>query len=235
MWASLEVAQSMERAPEVIVTVDVGLFTLVEGALAVGLIRRGAPPYAGVEALPGGYVHPEEDGSTHAAALRVLDAKVGLEPSYLEQLYTFSGLVRDPRGWSISVAYYALVPSEQLAPAVEAGELRLVAVDEAPKLPFDHDEILAIGVHRLRAKSTYSTLPAFLLAPSFTLSELQEVYEQVIGQSLDRTTFRRQMLDLGAIEPTGQRRRTGASRPAELYRLRGPELREFGRAVRKRT
>lgn len=221
----------MKETPDLIVTVDVGLFTLLEGRLTVGLLRREAPPYADVEALPGGYVRPEEDHDAQAAARRVLKSKAGLEPSYLEQLYTFSGRVRDPRGWSVSVAYYAVVPFEQLAPAVKSGELRLVAVDNAPALPFDHDDILATAVERLRAKSTYSTLPAFLLPESFTLSELQAVYEQVIGQALDRTTFRRQMLDLGAIEPTGERKRTGPSRPAEVYRLKAAELREFGRAV----
>lgn len=216
--------------PRPFVTVDIGLFTLLDGRLAVALIRRDRPPYAGVAALPGGFVHVAEDADTHAAALRVLHDKAGLAPPYLEQLFTFSGPVRDPRGWSVSVAYYGVVPAERLAPAQARG-LRPVAVDDAPALPFDHDAILAMAVRRLRAKSAYSSLPAFLLPGRFTLSELQAVYEQVIGQHLDRTTFRRQMLDLGAIEATGDRKSTGASRPAELYRLRDGALTEFRRVL----
>jgi len=219
-------AMKSEATP--FVTVDVVLLTLREGALAVALFRRERPPFEGSLALPGGFVHPEEDEDLAATARRVLREKTGLAAPFLEQLASFGGRSRDERGWSVSVAYLALLPGLEAAPGRE-----VVAVEELPHLPFDHSRIVAEAVRRVRGKATYSSLPAFLLPDAFTLDELQAVYEGVIGQALDRGSFRRQVEYQGFVEPVpdAQRRPEGRGRPAQLYRLAGRKLKEFGRRV----
>jgi ADP-ribose pyrophosphatase YjhB (NUDIX family) len=215
--------------PRPIATVDVALFTLHEGALCVLLARREREPYAGQLALPGGFVHVDEDADTAATAARVLARKAGVARPYLEQLYTFSGKVRDPRGWSIAVAYYALVPEARLGVLAAGGVL--VHVDRLPALPFDHERIVATALYRLRGKSTYSALPAYLLPEQFTIQELHQVYEQVIGVRLDKASFRRKIEDQEIVEPVAGQRRGGAHRPAQLYRLRTDRKVEFERKI----
>jgi ADP-ribose pyrophosphatase YjhB (NUDIX family) len=220
--------------PRPIATVDVALFTLSDGALAVLLARREREPYAGQLALPGGFVHVDEDDDTAQTAARVLAQKVGVARPYLEQLYTFSGKVRDPRGWSLAVAYYALLPQARLAAAL-AGEgglgVSLVPVDRLPALPFDHARIIAAALARLRGKSTYSALPAYLLPEQFTIQELHQVYQQVMGVRLDKASFRRKIEDQEIVEPIAGERRGGAHRPAQLYRLRTDRKLEFERKI----
>ena len=213
-----------------IVTVDVALFSLQDSALSVALLPRDREPYAGRPALIGGWIHVDEDAEAAATAARVLREKAGLEVPYLEQLYTFSGPVRDPRGWSVSIAFIALVPPETLA---EAGhpELRATPVEALPPLPFDHTEIVETAGRRLRGKATYSSLPAFLLPQHFTLAELHAVYQQVIGTRLDRASFRRKIMDQGVVEPVEGQQRTGHFRPAQLYRLSEATLTEFARTI----
>lgn len=202
----------------IIVTVDVVLFTLHEEALHVILLRRERDPYQGQLALPGGYVHTEEDNDSLAAARRVLKDKTGLISPYLEQLYTFSSGARDPRGWSVSITYYALVNVEVLT---TQGDSRFVLLpaDDLPHLPFDHNRIIAFAVERLRGKSTYSALPCHLLPGTFTLTELQQTYEKVLGHKLDKSAFRRKIKELDFLEPVAEVR-TGVHRPAQLYRIR---------------
>lgn len=209
--------------------VDAALFTLRDGALHVVLARRDREPYQGQIALPGAYVHIDEDENLEAAARRMLREKTGIEVPYLEQLYTFGGRLRDPRRWSLSVAYYALVPEAQL-PVPEGAAFQLVPADRIPALPFDHDEMMAMALRRLRGKSSYSSLPAFLLPETFTLSELQSVYEQVIGTELPKATFRRRIEEQGIVEPTGETRSDGG-RPAQLYRRSADTLKEFDRTI----
>ncbi len=203
---------------KIILTVDVVLFTLVEGGLQVLLLKRTHEPYMDQLALPGGYIHAETDVDSRAGARRVLKEKTGLVSPYLEQLYSFSGGARDPRGWSVSIAYYALVDSTVL---IEQGPTActLLPVDDLPQLPFDHNRIIAFAVERLRNKSAYSALPCYLLPPAFTLTELQKTYEMVIGNKLDKSAFRRKLNDLDFLEPVAEVR-TGVHRPAQLYRIR---------------
>ena len=221
-----------ESIPAVICTVDVVLLTLEQGALKVALVRRERAPFARALALPGGYVHAQEDVDAEASAARVLRDKAGLENSpYLEQLATFSGAVRDPRGWSIAVAYCALVPAEVLAPA--AGRLQLVPVDGLPPLPFDHREIIDAAVQRVRGKSQYSSLPVHLCAEPFTLPQLQSVYEAVLGEPLNKVSFRRKVDELAMLEPVpGALQTGGAHRPAQLYRVRPPYRRSLSLSAR---
>lgn len=198
-------------------SVDVVLLTLRDGALHVGLVTRTAEPHKGRPALPGGYVHVDEDRSLTDTALRMLREKTGLAPRYLEQLMTFGSDERDPRGWSISIAYYVLLDEAELRHAAPA--LEVVPVAGMPDLAFDHGRIVAAAVARLRGKSTYSTLPAFLLPEAFTLGELQRVYEQVMGTALDKASFRRKIAELGIVEATAGMRQEGRMRPAQLHRL----------------
>jgi len=220
-----------DLAPAVICTVDVVLLTLKEGALKVALVRRERAPFAQALALPGGYIHAQDDVDAQASAARVLRDKAGLESPYLEQLATFSGAVRDPRGWSVAVAYCALVPPETLAQA--QGRVELVAVDALPPLPFDHRQIIDTAVQRVRSKSQYSSLPVHLCAEPFTLPQLQAVYEALLGEAINKVSFRRKVDELAMLEPVpGALQTGGAHRPAQLYRVRATYRRSLSLSAR---
>lgn len=207
-----------------IVTVDVVLLTLREEALHVALARREHDPHAGAWTLPGGWVHTDEDDDALAAAVRILEAKAGLESPYLEQLKTFASRHRDGRGWSVSIAHYALAPFDRAT----SEHIEWRAVDAIRTLPFDHLEILHTAVERVRSKTAYSSLPVHLMPATFTLSELQRVYEQVLGMQLDKRTFRRRIEELDLVEPApGARSEGAAHRPAQHYRVK----RRFGREL----
>jgi 8-oxo-dGTP diphosphatase len=204
-----------------IVSVDVVLLTLRDDELCAALLQRPRPPHVGEWTLPGGFVHTDTDADALAAATRILKTKAGVESPYLEQLQTFSGRHRDSRGWSISIAYYALVP-HQTVPASEADPIvKWRSVDSIRSLPFDHRDILRAAVDRVRSKTLYSSLPVHLMTATFTLSELQSVYEVLLQSGLDKRTFRRRIEELDVVEPTSHRPTTrGAHRPAQLYRLK---------------
>ena len=215
----------------VIVTVDVVLLTFdaesgLRDGLRVGLMKRPNAPYKGMFALPGGYVHANEDINTRAAAERVLFSKIGMRAPYLEQLATFSGAKRDPRGWSLSVCYYALVPPE-IMKQWEPGSV--ASVDRLPKLAFDHAELIAAAVARVRSKSAYSALPAYLLPEEFTLAELQDIYERILGTRLDKSSFRRKLRELDFLEEVPGGFKGGHRRPAQLHRLKQMAL--FDRTI----
>ncbi len=210
---------------QIICTVDVVLLTLQEQKLKVALLKRDREPYKQVLALPGGYIHPEEDGDARDAALRVLRDKTGIEAPYLEQLATFSGPARDPRGWSVSIVYYALVASDVIEKAAHSG-VELKSVDQRLSLPFDHKTIIDTAVVRLRGKSQYSSLPCYLAGDTFTLPHLQRVYEALMDEPLNKVSFRRKITEMGMLEPVeGVVAASGAHRPAQLYRLK-PAFRE---------
>ncbi len=205
------------------VTVDIVPLTLAADRLSVLLLARDTDPFAGRRALIGGYVHVPADADADATAARVLRGKAGLAGVFIEQLGTFSGPNRDPRGWSLSVTYLALVPLAQIEAALAAdGALSLAPVDAAGPLPFDHDAILAAAVRRVRGKGAYSTLPASLLPGEFSLPELQRTYEAVLGTALDESSFRRKLTELDLVEPSGAHRQATGGRRAKLYRLRRP-------------
>jgi 8-oxo-dGTP diphosphatase len=202
----------------VIVTVDAVLFTLVDGILQVVALTRDSDPEQGTLAVPGGYVHPDSDRDSVDAAKRILLRKTGIVAPYLEQLSTFASADRDPRGWSVSIAYYALVPESTLT-AAGAEQFELVPVDKLPRLAFDHNKIVTAAVERVRNKSSYSSLPCYLLPEQFTQAELQLTYEQVLGEKLDKSSFRRKLDALGFLEPIEGSFKVGVHRPAQLYRL----------------
>jgi 8-oxo-dGTP diphosphatase len=201
-------------------SVDVVLLTIESGALQVALLERDHDPFCGVLALPGGFIHPEEDQDTRDAAARMLRDKAGIVSPYLEQLETFSGRSRDPRGWSLAVAYYALVPSKVIRASPSLG-VKLRVASASLGLPFDHTQIVAAALTRLQNKSSYSSLPVHLCEEAFTLPELQAVYEIVLGEPVNKVSFRRKMEELEILEPIpGALQSGGAHRPAQLYRLR---------------
>jgi 8-oxo-dGTP diphosphatase len=203
-----------------ICTVDVVLLTLQDECLKVALLRRDKEPFKDALALPGGYVHTNEDANAKQAAIRMLRSKAQTEVPYLEQLATFSGTDRDPRGWSISVIYYALVSFDFFSESTR-NNIQLANVDKLPKLPFDHKAIINTAVNRLRSKSQYSSLPCYLAGETFTLPQLQRVYEALMGEQLNKVSFRRKMTEMDMLTPVeGQFEATGAHRPAQLYQLK---------------
>jgi 8-oxo-dGTP diphosphatase len=201
------------------VTVDVVIFTLRSSDLQVLLVRRRRPPHEGMWAIPGGFVKPDE--ALEAAALRTLAEETGLTDVFLEQLYTFGQPDRDPRDRVITVAYFAVVPADEVVPcaAEDADHVRWWSIYGLPPLAFDHADILRYALTRLRYKLEYTAVGFELLPEEFTLTELQTAYEIVLGEALDKRNFRRKILGAGVIEPSGHRR-SGEGRPARLYHYR---------------
>ncbi len=195
------------------VAVLVVIFTVQDDRLQVLLVRRSAPPYQGWWSLPGGLLSRGE--GPDEAAVRKLAEETGVADVYLEQLYTFWDL-DDREG--VAVAYFALVDARQahLARRREWPPAWM-AVSELPPLAFKNERVVEYGLRRLRAKLEYSNVAYSLLPPQFTLSQLQRVYEAILGRRLDKRNFRRRMLSLGLIVPTGVRAAEGRHRPAQLY------------------
>jgi len=212
--------------PRPLVTVDVAMFTVLDDAMQVLLVKRAADsnePFPGKWALPGGFVNTDEDASLLDCALRKLREKTGVVTPYLEQLGSWGGAQRDPRGWSATHCFYALIPAQamQLRSGANAAEVAWFEVDAAlrKRLAFDHGELLEAAVARLRSKVEYTSLPAFLLEEPFTLPSLQHAYEVVLGRDIDKSAFRKRMLDGGFMEEAGMVAGS-LGRPAMGYRLR---------------
>ena len=206
--------------PHPAVTVDVVIFTIRNDELKVLLIKRALDPFLGSWALPGGFV--ELDESLVEAAKRELKEETGVAAAYLEQLYTFGEPNRDPRERVISVAYYALMPSDalEIKAASDAEGVGWFSIDELPKLAFDHSDILTMALTRLAAKLEYSTVAFQLMPEEFTMPELRHLYELISREEIDARNFSKRILALDVIEPTGKERREGAHRPAKLYRVK---------------
>lgn len=204
------------------IAVDMVIFAIGGDDLLVLLVQRRHDPFAGRWAIPGGFVDPDE--SLDAAAVRELREETGVTDVYLEQLYTFGAPDRDPRGRVVSVAYYALLrETRTVIGADDAADARWFAMRELPPLAFDHAAILDYARLRLRYKVEYTNVVYSLLPDTFTLSELQRVYEIILGRPLDKRNFRKKIGSLDLVEPTGEERRVGAHRPAKLYRFRSRE------------
>ena len=210
------------KFPHPAVTVDIVIFTIRDNQLKLLLIRRACKPYQGKWALPGGFVDMNEDLDT--AARRELKEETGVSGVYLEQLYTFGAPKRDPRERVITVAYYALIPSDkiQLQAATDAEAVGWFGMDELPKLAFDHADIFKLAHERLVAKLDYSTIAFQFLPDTFTLNELQSIYEIIYQEEQDKRNFRKWILGLGQVEETGKKSKGGAHRPAKLYKTKFP-------------
>ena len=206
-------------------TVDVVIFTVLDEHLQVLLVKRpNAPgePFPACWALPGGFVDVEQDADLASCALRKLQQKTGVQSPYLEQVGSWGGKGRDPRGWSATHVYFALLAAPPtLLPDRQAAWFTLENQQVAVPLAFDHAALLAAAVQRLYNKVEYTSLPAFLLPEEFTLSDLQRVYEIVLARPLEKSAFRTRVLAVDLVEPV-EKVRTGANRPAQLYRLKQP-------------
>lgn len=204
------------------ITTNVVVFTLRDDKLKLLLVRRRNDPFKGMWALPGGAVRPDED--LDDSAMRELEDSTGISGVYLEQLYTFGAPGRDPRERVISVAYYALAPSERLhlRTASDTRALGWFALHELPALAFDHAEMAGVAHQRLSAKLAYSTIALQFMPEKFTLSELQNVYELILNEKLDKRNFRKRVRALDQIDQTDEVRRNGSHRPARLYRVTNP-------------
>ncbi|OGF61718.1 hypothetical protein A2926_03125 [Candidatus Giovannonibacteria bacterium RIFCSPLOWO2_01_FULL_44_40] len=202
------------------VTADTVIFTIHDDALKVLLIKRKNLPFAGSLALPGVFL--QKDEGTREAALRALKAKAGVKVGYLEQLYTFDSKHRDPRGHTVSITYFALVPENALK--IKQGKdlqsPELYPLNKLPRLAFDHKEIIGLAFMRLRAKLEYTNVVYSLLPKYFTLSDLQEAYEVIFGRKFDKRNFRKKYLSLGLIRPTGKILKGARSRPARLFEFK---------------
>lgn len=215
-------------------TVDVVIFTVIDDQLNVLLVKRpkgDAEPYPDWWALPGGYVDIKRDPDLESCALHKLKEKTGVVSPYLEQLGSWGSASRDPRGWTATHVYFAMLPhaTVRLEPGSQPTEIGWFQVGKhgvKQKLAFDHETILATAITRLRGKAEYTSLPAYLLPDEFTLSELQHVFSVVLGRPVDKSGFRTRVLSSGLVEEAN-RLKTGHSRPAQLYRLKTPMIPTF--------
>jgi 8-oxo-dGTP diphosphatase len=207
-------------------TVDVTIFTVLQQRLQVLLVQRPSDPeepFPNAWALPGGFVDVNKDDSLEDCARRKLLDKTGVKSPYLEQLGSWGGKKRDPRGWSATHAYFALLPFEAVSLVRdESKPVKWHPVDELPlrkRLAFDHIDILQAALERLRSKVEYTSLPAFLLPEPFTLPQLQNMYEIVLGRHIDKSGFRTRALAADFLKEEGYLD-VGSPRPAMGYRLK---------------
>ncbi len=217
------------------ITVDLAMVAVIDGGLMVLLKKRPDAAQVGGEwALPGGFVHV--DKSLEETAGNVLVEKANIASTYLEQLATFGALNRDPRGRVVTVAYFALLGQADIEQAVNGKDDLAMALIQTPwdgeqggkvyvlddsnnrlALAFDHAEILGTLIKRLRGKLDYTKIAFEFLPAQFTLREVQEVHEAILGRKLTKPAFRRKLLDRGLLKPTGKREAASAFRPAELF------------------
>lgn len=202
-------------------TTDCVVFGLDQEDLKVLLIKRGLTPFLGKWALPGGFVRVGED--LEASARRELKEETGLEGIFLEQLASYGDPKRDPREHVVTVVYYALVNLIDHPPeaATDADEAAWFPFDDLPKLAFDHGEILVQAKDRIRSKLRTSPIGFELLPRKFTLTQLQSLYERILGTALDKRNFRKKLLKLDILEETDELEQGVAHRAARLYRFEG--------------
>ncbi len=207
------------KYPRPALTVDCVVFGFDESELKVLLVERALEPFKGSWALPGGFVHVNE--TIDDAARRELAEEAGLTNVFLEQLYTFGTVGRDPRERIVSVAHFALVKLSDyhVRAAADAADARWFPVSKVPKLAFDHAEILEIALERLKGKVRYQPIGFELLPPKFTLSHLQHLYEAVLGAELDKRNFRKKVLGFGLLVALKETQMAGRHRPAQLFRF----------------
>lgn len=206
-------------------SVDMSIFSVIDDALHVLLVKRGEFPSKGKWALPGGFIDFSKDKTLDDTAKRKLQEKTGVKAPYLEQVQTFGSKGRDPRGWSVTIAYFALITYDEvnLQALDKSSEsvkwVPLERIFDQYKLAFDHTEILKVCRDRLRSKVQYTSLPVNLLPEEFTLTQLQKTFEIILGSSVEKKSFRRRVLDANILEETGNIK-TGNNRPAKLYKAK---------------
>lgn len=215
--------------PRAALTVDCVVFGLDESDLKVMLIQRDLTPFRGKWALPGGFVRVDE--SLEDAARRELQEETGLEKVYLEQLYTYGELGRDPRERVVTVAWYALVrlSDHRVQAATDARDAAWFGLHDLPRLAFDHDRILKAAHQRIQGKVRYEPIGFELLPKKFTLTQLQKLYEIVLDRTLDKRNFRKKILRLGVLQELDEVETDVAHRAARLYRFNQKRYREMAK------
>lgn len=195
--------------------------------LKVLLVQRRIEPFKGFWSLPGGFVQMNE--SLEQAALRKLKEKTNVDEVYLEQLYTFANLERDPRTRVLTIAYYALVSSENftLKPSEAVTDVKWHSMYDLPDLAFDHAHILDYALQRLRNKLAYTTVGSQLLPEKFTLPELCRIYELILNREIDKRNFRKKMTVMDVLEDTEETSQKYSKKPAKLYRFKHSEIMEL--------
>ncbi|MEB0056476.1 NUDIX hydrolase [Variovorax sp. LG9.2] len=217
-------SSQLKRYPMPFTRIEIAAMSLIEGELHVLLARRAEAPYAGRWALPGGVLRIDLDCSLDTAAQRVMQERLGMQMPFLRQLTAVGGPTRDPRApWALSVVYRAMVPFDSLAPApgkrIEALAWRAVMEAAADKaLAFDHAALVEEAARITRSEVEELRLPFGFLPKHFTLSELQLTCAELLGRPLDKSSFRRKLADRDLLEPVEGAMKTGAFRPAQLYR-----------------
>ncbi len=213
--------------PRAALTVDCVVFALDESDLKVMLIQRDISPFEGKWALPGGFVRIEE--TVEDAARRELQEETGLEKVFLEQLYTFGDIDRDPRERVVTVAWYALVrlSDHRVKAATDARAAAWFGMDDLPQLAFDHDRILELAYQRLQNKVRYQPIGFELLPQKFTLTQLQHLYEIILDRTLDKRNFRKKILGMNVLQELDEVETDVAHRAARLYRFNKQRYREM--------
>lgn len=211
-------------------TVDAVIFQITNGALEVLLIKRANDPFKGVWALPGGYNGAGE--TTTDALHRIVLQKAGVDTkkdlAYIEQLYTFDTVNRDPRGHAVSVTYMGCGRDITIRDA--GSHTAFLDVNNLPDLAYDHAAIIKYAHERLQAKLTYTNAVSAFLEHKFTMTQLQSAYEIIFGREFDKRNFRKKFLSLDLIRETGDMWRDGAHRPAKLYEFKSNKLQSLERS-----
>jgi 8-oxo-dGTP diphosphatase len=218
------------RAP--ILTVDAVIFQLIDGQLTVLLIQRAHEPFKGEWALPGGYNAAGD--TTQQALTRVLTTKTGIQPNdlpFIEQLYTFDTVARDPRGHAVSVAFLGLVKDVQPQATPTTHNPQFYPISKLPKLAYDHEDIIQHALERLRQRIATTSVISTLLPAQFTLTQLQSAYQAILGHALDKRNFRKKFLSFGLLAPTDEYYADGAHRPAMLYKFKARTPQTFLRSI----
>ncbi|HNX69492.1 MAG TPA: NUDIX domain-containing protein [Candidatus Omnitrophota bacterium] len=200
-------------------TVDCVVFGLDENELKVLLIERAMEPYRGKWALPGGFVQIDE--SLEEAALRELQEETGVAKIFLEQLYTFGDVERDPRARVVTVVYYALVNliEHKIQSSTDAARAAWFSVNDLPTLAFDHENLFEVALKRLQGKVRYEPIGFELLPEKFTLSQLQRLYEIVLEKQMDKRNFRKKILSMDVLVDLNEVQEDVAHRAARLYKF----------------
>ena len=210
-------------------SVDIVIFSIIDEHVNVLITKRADFPYKGSWATPGGFVDVKKDKSIEQTALRKLKEKTGYDAPYLEQLGATGNDSRDPRGWSVTVTYFALVNAED---AQFGNDSCWCALDDdgnvaQQKLAFDHEELIKDAFHRLKSKAQYTTIALHVLPEKFTLSELQKCFEIILGGKLNKSGFRRRIIKGNVVEEVEGESKQTATRKAQLYRKSDDEELHF--------
>jgi 8-oxo-dGTP diphosphatase len=200
-------------------SIDCLIFGFKKNELDILLVQHGEGISKGMWALPGGWIKYSE--GIKDSANRILNDLTGVSNIYLEQLKTFGSVDRYPTKRVITIAYYALVKPENytLHPGFTAADAKWFKLSEVPKLPYDHSRILETGIKFLKHKVRHEPIGFNLLPKKFTLLQLQELYEAILDQKLDKPNFRRKLMKMNLLHESKEKQKDVSHRAASLYQF----------------